>query len=262
MGLTQLVKSITRLQSSCILDLVLTTDEELILDVRTASAPIKTDHLAVHFDLSGPSADRANSSFLDFVRADFDAMHANLSLTDWKQFFVRLDSVDDFYSSFVDYLSFLVALFTPTKTESNFSLESFIIRATKKVSSGSISPQLSKSLKKASRRLRLNAENKLDIRDAKSFFKYANRRLNMRSGVSPLQHSGGTAVEDPDKANVLLKYFDSVYLAPKSVLPSFTTQSAKIINDVAFTHDVVQQKLYSLTPKLNLTPDGLPPNSL
>ena len=258
-GLTQLVTSNTRPQSGNILDLVLTNDEELVLNVRTTSAPVESDHLAVHFDIIGPSTESVGSCFKDFAKADFQSISTNLSLIDWRQMFVRLNTVDDFYIVFVDYLSFLLSLFVPMKRDSNSSLESFIIRATEKVSSDPNSSRLSKALKKASRRLRLHAESQLDIKDAKSFFRYANRRLNMRSGVSPLQHSGGTAVEDCEKADVLLKYFESVYLAPMRLLPTFTMQSIKILNDVSFSYAVVQMKLFSLAPKLNLTPDGLPP---
>ena len=53
-SLSQLVTVPTRLLSSSILDLILTTDVDIILNVDVSSGPVKSDHLAVYFDLARP----------------------------------------------------------------------------------------------------------------------------------------------------------------------------------------------------------------
>jgi len=64
--------------------------------------------------------------------------------------------------------------------------------------------KLSKSLKRAYRRLRVSTETKLNMKDAQAFFRYANKRLNIRSEVSSPEHNGVTAVEDDNRSMVLL----------------------------------------------------------
>jgi len=249
-GLTQLVNTVTRSRSSSIPDLVLTTQSDLIIDVKVMPAPVKSDHLAVHFDLLRPSLNNCNSSILDFTKTDYDIVSLNLSIMNWRQLFIAKPSVNDLYLLFVNHLLFLISLFTPYKSECCSSLESFVIRATKKqMGSNALDcSKLSKSLKKASRRLRVSTEASLNINDAKAFFRYANKRLNMRSGVSPLEHNGVTAVEDDDKSTILLNYFESVYVPPMDVVPTFASQTKNILNDVSFNIDVVHKKLCSLKP--------------
>jgi len=95
--------------------------------------------------------------------------------------------------------------------------------------------------------------------NARSFFKYANKRLKHRDGIGPLA-SGSELVTDPPKqASVFQHYFGSVFTTTPLALPRLQRDNQIESPPLVFSAALVECKLSSLKPKASITPDGLPP---
>jgi len=260
-SLTQLVPFPTRPESSTILDLILTNDVDSVLNVNVSPGPVKSDHLAVYFDISIPKPQASSTVRLCYKRCKFEAVAANLAATNWFQFFASCESVNDMYLRFLDYLPSLVECFTPTITSSAANLDNFVKWATINLSSyrGHDHNRLARKLSKAASRQRALEERSLSPGNQKEYFAYIRRRLNMKSGVSPLLVNSTTVVADKDKASALKNYFESVYLSQP--LPPFQSSRnpCKVLNDVTFSVNDIYLKLRMLEPKFSFTPDNIPP---
>ena len=113
-SLHQLVRDVTRPASHNILDLLLTNSPAVIDDLMVVPAPIKTDHRALscricfRAEKATPRGER-----YDFERADYESIGCSLAATNWPLFFSTSASVDEMYTSLVDYLHFLCAVHVP-----------------------------------------------------------------------------------------------------------------------------------------------------
>jgi len=258
-GLSQLIDEPTRPQSGSILDLLLTNQRDSIINPKVCPSPVKTDHLTVYFQISVPKAEVENESKLNFRKSDFDAISVNLVYTNWYAFLKPFDSADAMFMSFVNYMTMLLTIFTPERSSSS-PVASFIGRITRKISferNPDHHQRLSRKLERAAIRERFLKEVALDIKDAASFFRYANMRLHTRSGVSPLQLGSNVIVDDQQKANALRRYFESVYTVPTGISPIFTPQTTNVLNDIEFTPDLVYKKLKNLKAKVCMTPESI-----
>lgn len=262
-SLVQLVDKPTRPRSNNILDLVLTNQEEFVCSVSPTNSPIDSDHHAIRFGLVLPVTTIAEKSRYNFYRADFEGMAATLACTNWETFFESCSSADEQYTKLVELLTFLIETHTPLSSTTTSSLESYIKRVTRQLqvisSSDPTYSTLSKKLKRATQRERKINESSLNIIDAKSFFRYANQRLNIRSGVAPLKDGDNLAVTDLRKASLLRDHFVSQFVPSDSHSPNVTLQSPIRIDDVTFSTQLIYKKLSSIDRKTNLTPDNIPP---
>src|SRR5436190_9018883 len=60
-----------------------------------------------------PKHSNSTPPSLWYDQADFDAISANLCLTSWTTFFRYLGDCDAMYVSLIEYISFLIDIFTP-----------------------------------------------------------------------------------------------------------------------------------------------------
>ena len=258
-GFEQLVIDPTR--GANILDLVLSNTEDTVTDVKVIPAPVISDHMAIRFNLAIRKSNSSQPERLNYLKADFVGMSTILAATDWRRFFAQCECVDSQYQSLVNLLTYLIESFAPVFSTRSTPIDAFIERAVLTMENSanlSQARKLSKQLAKASARKRRFEEQRLDIRDAKGFFRYANKRLNLQSGVAPLVLDEGTAVEDADKADVLLQYFKSVYIESGTASDPNSFSVAQL-RDIQFSDEIVYGKLKGVKKKCSLTPDCLPP---
>lgn len=119
-GLVQLVDAPTH-KSGSILDLLLTSDPDVIGCITYYNdPPLNTDHVLITFTVDieqflVPTDDIT----LDFNKADFISMHANLVQINWYTFFSGCHDVENMYGRFHDHCQFLISQYTPTKSSSS-----------------------------------------------------------------------------------------------------------------------------------------------
>ena len=99
----------------------------------------------------------------------------------------------------------------------------------------------------------------------KEFWKYANRKLKSRSGVSDLVDTqGNTITEDREKAELLNNLFSSVFVSEDlNSIPDITRQYAgPVLANIDIEVDKVEQKLRKLNGCKSPGPDGMHPRLL
>lgn len=259
-GLTQLVTIPTRKHN--ILDVILTDAVDSITDLKVCAPPVKSDHMALTFKLAVRQSLPQRKERLNYGKMDFDAIAANLALTNWSLFFFECDSVQSQYMKFLELITYLVEGFTPFCQPPFSRIDAFIRRASAALEHDMTPDKrrtLTRQLTRAATRNRRLEEKRLNIRDAKSFFRYANKRLNLHSGISPLKVEDSTLVENLDKAHALMQYFESVYIPSGQSVNLPPSTPAAHLNDITFSADVVLQKMQTLKRRSSVTPDRLPP---
>ena len=93
-----------------------------------------------------------------------------------------------------------------------------------------------------------------------AFYKFVNKRLGNKTGISPLyDESGKLIVDDCRKAN-LLNYFSSVGTIDNGVLPcaDHLSRCTRKLQSVVFTEVNVTAAIRKLKNNLSSGPDGLP----
>ena len=87
----------------------------------------------------------------------------------------------------------------------------------------------------------------------KEFWVYVRKKLNTKSGVSPL-------FDDKDKANILQKQFSSVFTKEQvGELPSITNKTDNRIQDCAVSVEMVRKEILSLNINKSCGPDEITP---
>ena len=102
--------------------------------------------------------------------------------------------------------------------------------------------------------------------DPKSFYKYANSKSNVRTGIGPLEKSKDTYTNDPSEmASLLNKQYSSVFSKPDPALQVENTSSffskepgVGFLSDLVITEELVEKAIGDLKLGSAGGPDGLP----
>lgn len=262
-GLSQLIDKPTRIVDetrSSILDLLLTTDPDIIEDIRVTSPPFKSDHEAISFEVLAELDNiQSSDAGFNFYKGDYEGIESNLFLVSWPAFFLNCSSVDDMYDHFLSYLHFLISVFIPRrgKNQKHHELRNHIETLSRLMQS---EPRISlnEQLQKATKRLRIIEESGLSFKNSKDFFRYTNKRIRGKDGVGALKVDGRLVSEDVDKAEVFREYFASVFLNHNdnvSPVNEFISDCPSLI----VTNEGIIAKIKELQAKCSTTPDLVPP---
>lgn len=122
---------------------------------------------------------------------------------------------------------------------------------------------IDKSLLKASRRLGTVMEMKINLKDSKALFRYANNRIKYHAPILALKLYGITFSHDNDKASILASRFASAFrvLNPTNPLPQCSFSPTVTLADsfIDFSGSCVHEVLANLKPRCSITPDSLLP---
>lgn len=271
-GLTQHVKDPTRPRSGNILDLLITSGDN-ISDVVVHGTPVKSDHLAISYSVEFlENQTPKRTAGFSYNKGDFESIRLNLQLTDWYVFFGSCDSIDSMYDKLTDYLHFLRELHVPLKDYcSADKMVSAIGRLSEKINVETDAVKLAKlqrDLDRCSLRQRLMEEsNIVKSTDKKKFHQYVSRRLKSRDQLSAIRRSDGSlATDDGEKAGILQTHFAKTYpdegelrrreLRPQPPVP--IPDGIDILEDVDTSPEHLYVHLKNLKTKWSSTPDDLP----
>ena len=130
-------------------------------------------------------------------------------------------------------------------------------------SNGAENPSIANRLNKAARRLQILTESRLNLRNARDLYNYANQRLKIAQNVPTLQHEGQDFVHDHDNAELLGRLFATVFsnIGNKSTALPFVPARQMAMEDspVSFEKYDIYAALSGLKPKHSVTADGIPP---
>ena len=101
----------------------------------------------------------------------------------------------------------------------------------------------------------------LNANNLGAFYKFVNRKLKTNNGIAPLTDTSGNIItSDIDKANLLNKYFQSVFTLDNDILPQFPLRCTEAeINDIKISETIVRRILSKLKTNSAPGPDRIPP---
>lgn len=280
-GFVQYVREPTRCEN--ILDLVLCNDVFLISDCTVCPPIIGCDHSSVNFTVHCKSAiepEPPTAIIRDFKNADFDGLNAFFNNIDWNNVLTTTDNIDVMWNNFIAVATCGIELYVPERTIRSSKCKHFkqyplYIRRllSKKCSAWRLYRrfhtegtrarymQCDKQCKAAIDRFVSKKENEL-ITGGRigDFYKYVNNKIVSKSGVGILKNdTGETVIEDADKAELLNKFFSSVFTVDNNIIPLLptTVDLPKTLGEVNFSFDKVLKVLRGLKAKHTVGPDGL-----
>ena len=174
-GLEQLISLPTH-KDGAILDLLLTSDPDLICEMYLFPPPFPSDHMAIAFDLRLQSElSKQHPKKLSFREMNEGQIAAHLDAIHWPTFFLGCNDLESAYERFTDCCNFLIQKFVPCSREKRnpCRIRSFIERQrwTMNSTEGEITAgnmtESSTKISRAARRLRILQEASVNPNDAK-----------------------------------------------------------------------------------------------
>ena len=269
-ALIQYVKEPTR--GSAILDLILSNDELMVIDVSVCEPFSTSDHASVTFSMNFTPTTPKAMSYYDYPKANFVEMNRHLSDIDWIMFFSVCASVQDCYEHFLTLLYHLIEIYVTVKIiiHKSKTYPEYIIRLLRKknrlwrtrhqVNGKEKYKECAKKckfkIKKYYRNIEKNIVQKQNLR---AFYSLVNKSLKKKTGVAPLRdQNGNLTTDDLLKARLLCEQFSSVFTAGNNEIPSFSNRTTKVLNNVEFEVSDVLHAIKRLPSKLSGTPDDVP----
>ncbi|KAJ8027731.1 RNA-directed DNA polymerase from mobile element jockey [Holothuria leucospilota] len=262
------------------LDLVLSTDENMVRNVASGGKIGSSDHDLISFELLCYSKlQGSDKTVLDFSKANFT--HAKELLTiDWVAHLSHLGPAEA-WSVFRNIVTDTTKLCIPLKKavvkNRPIWMSREVLRAARKkrkcwrryrVSKNSDDFAVYKKQELLVKNLVIDTKAKFEKQLAKevkvnpkSFHAYVRSKQKVKEGVGPLQGNEGTLVTDhQDMANLLNDYFVSVFTKESSVLGTCRdSDNSSLVSDVVFSEELVCNKLKSLKASKAPGPDGIHP---
>ena len=276
--LSQWVKEPTR--GDNILDLVLTTEDDIISDLSVGEELGGSDHKIVRFGIKAPDQEvgSAKSKKLDFRRADFPGLReavAGMILED-------VDDVEELVKSFTTTFMSLQSRYVPLKNSGRVEIQpkwfnrdiGNLLREKKaayrraKDTGDFTEYRLIQRRVKSSIRVAKRAEELRVARvckdNLKEFFGYVNSRKPVRKKIGPLENEDGDIRHsDADVASLLNGYFSSVFTEENSLSPEPSTNyEGEKLDWLEFTEEEVRKKINELKKFKSPGPDGFLPRVL
>ena len=218
-----------------ILDIILTTNDNLVNNVKIGPEFSSSDHLIIEFDITAEKVKEAESKekVPDYRKADFIRLKALLTTTDWNQM-TETDDINQTWEIFTQKVNAAIKLCVPLRNRrpnSNgkpkwWSNEIKSSLLAKKHAYHRYKTTLNNddklefdNLRRISKRLIKQSKRALEIHIAntcksnpKEFYSYIRKKKVMTSNIGPLETNNGRHTENEiEMANILNDYFASVF---------------------------------------------------
>jgi hypothetical protein len=274
-------------QEPSLLDLVLTSDENLVSDIRYRPPVGKSDHIVLTFCVECYIETQSTVTKLNYHKGNYIGLREALSGTNWDIAFDKCSSVNEMWDTFTNLLGEAVSTHVPqckgqaARKPKPVWLNRDALSKTKKKKKAWQKYIKTKNYSDFQEYVRhrnhATAECKLskktfernlaiEVNDnPKAFWKYVSSKTRTRTGIGDLLKEDNTMTATAlEKADVLNKFFCSVFTkeerdnAPTLDMRPFDTP----LCDTQFSVKEVSEKLASLNPTKSAGPDGLHPRVL
>ena len=266
--LTQHVDFATRVESMTMPDLVLSTDDSLVLNVSDVGKIGSSDHSMLMVQVAGQLADNITmEEVLDWNKADMDKLSQELSRFDWEKELAGLNTQQS-WDKFKEKLLLAQELSIPKKRrrisnrpvwmnqnairvirkkrrlwkEYKHSKDHAQYLAYKKVEK-TVQDTVRKAKKKYEQKLAKGAK-----KNPRAFWSYIKSKRSNRQSVGPLSDGGTLLTDDEKQAEVLNAYFTSVFTKEDlHDLPSMDPMyDGESLQSTPFSAEIVKDKIENL----------------
>ena len=268
-----------------ILDIVLTTEDDLISDLSVGENIGKSDHRIVRFQINIPQQKEKKSiKKLDFRKGNWQQLKEyinNLEFNENGDINTHWDSfVEEYKEKRVRCIPYRRVLpnGTPQPKWFNKTIANAIKKRNKKHKSMSPHPspleiaehkRLCREVDKLVRSAKISEEKRVasaSKENPKEFFAYVNSRKPIKNNISPLKDLEGNLVtSDFEKAELMNKYFTSVFTTEElSTIPEpvIKYEGTRPLDRINFTLDDVKKKIKKLNKFKAPGPDDIHPREI
>ena len=281
-GLDQMVTFATHTKGN-ILDLVLTDRSDRILSVNSHGRLGKSDHeiLTIELDAGrGPMQERVMTR--NWRKADWDGMRTEIGRRDWSGEMEELNT-EEAWHLFKGAMDRAVEKFVPLREYRTADRPPWLsaallqeIRRKRRLwgkckrcptqENKEEYKRAEKTVQQKIRRAKQKVEQRLasEGEDCKKFYSYMKTKTSTRTGVGPLKDGGVTVSENASMAEVLNRYFSTVFQQEDER----TVPKAKAFNTkpqcrgVTFRPSIVKKTIRELKSNSAPGPDGIRPGVL
>jgi hypothetical protein len=277
-GATQCVDFPTRNEN--LLDLILCSDRNLIQEIHCTEPLSTSDHCSISFKIQPLKKERKSKPMKPcFKKADYAMINSFLMTVDWESLYSECATPDDYYRKFKGMIDYIIITFVPHvdgKTQKiapwyndklkhlkrvkqrhwqRYTKNRNIVKyAQYKESAQSFSNELLKTKCEYEKKLFDGRKS-----DCKKFYNYIRKQTTVCSEIPCLNDEDYLATSDEQKADLLSKYFGSVFVEDNNVMPTFDVNCES--NFDSFSCDT--RTMIKIVKKLKLSsspgPDGITP---
>ena len=273
--------------SGSIIDLVLSTNADLVSSVKPVGKLGSSDHVIFVAEVCGPIKEDCTTEMVpDWAKADFEKLHDVLLGVDWEEQMGVRDTLES-WDLFEEILNSATEECVPKKRRRTRNKPIWMTknvmriirkkrrlwnsyRGTKDHAEFMAYKKVEDEVKKAVRNAKKAFEKKLvkdfkkNKKNTKPFYSYLKGKTSNRVSVGPLrkideEEKEVTVTDDEEMCNVLNDFFSSVFTAEDlSNLPKprdVATADTEPLATVSFTEKNVQEKLKKLNPTSAPGPD-------
>ena len=277
LGLCQ--KNLLPTRGSNVLDLLMSSDDMLVTNVRVSEPFSTSDHCSIKFNLNvfgGTQNIPVRPRRYDFARADYSGFNDYLASIDWNGLFYDNSSIDGMWDTFCHVMEYGMYQYVPvqqprSRKSIKWSIDTLKLYARKrtlwrrysrnksyanKVNYYTVAKQAKSS---CFQDILKQEEHVLETANLKKLYGFINSKLSSRSNIPPLR-SNGRLLEEPEaKANILQDQFCSVFTHDDGKLPCFPVRTNQKLTSVEISEDIVRKTIKKLPNKSSYGPDGIPP---
>ena len=268
-----------------ILDIVLTTEDDLISNITVGENIGKSDHKIVRFQINVPQhRDKKIVKKLDYRQSNWTQLKEYIKNLEYNE----TGSIDIHWDSFAEKykekrsrcIPFRKVLpnGTPQPKWFNRTIANTIKKRDRKHKSMGLHPsrceinehiKLCRKVDKLVRNAKISEEKRVasvSKENPKEFFGYVNSRKPIKNNISPLRDSEGNLVtSDLGKAELMNKYFTSVFTTENlSTIPEpgVKYEGPQPLDRISFTLDDVKKKIKKLNKFKAPGPDDIHPREI
>ena len=267
-------------KSGNLLDLVLCNREEMVKDVRNECRMGKSDHDLIAFEMTVKTEETsAQNLALDYDKARFNEMRAEMAKIDWKRRFTG-KTVNEMWVMLRECVQKLMSEFIPFKKRRNNKVPPWMdieikrcIREKKKAwkkwkeskkerDRDEYKRRVNEVKKKIRKKKNAYERKVAECRKSnpKMFYAFINKAKKTRCRIGPLVDREKNVITEPGpQANVLNQQYASVFTVCNDELPTIEMEQNVEIEDVKIEKETVMRVIDNLKEHSAGGPDGITP---
>ena len=234
------------------------------------------DHCIIDFKQSIENASDSCANIpksYRYAAGDYDSINKELLAINWNEVFYKCNfNVQQIYDHFLMIMHSLMNKYIPTFTfKKTVRQPKHIKKMAKKKKNLYKKLKRDKSLKAEYQELSKRYDNTVrswydaveskvcKSKNSKSFFKYANKKMQSFPSIPPLiSESGDLKISDEEKANVFNKTFQATFVKDNGQLLNLSKRAnSDSLGNVFIDMKILEDALKCLLPKTSKTPDGI-----
>jgi hypothetical protein len=261
-------------RKEAILDIVLSTEKDMVQNVEVIEPLGNSDHNSVDFDIISDNFPSSVGFFYNFRKANFQDMKVSLKKVNWTNKF-KNTNIEEAWNELKKEIITVTDKYVPCKQSKlemkpkwlNSNVRNKLKRkkqawkqykATKDNTSFLRYKKFEKEAKIAIKISKKDCEKELASTikdDPKKFFSYANNKKASKPKIGPIKEGDNLLTEDKDIATALNKFFTSVFTDENlEYVPDVPKVCENDLTDFIITEDMVEVELNRL--KVNKAPGG------